>query len=331
MAFGTPFPKNLTWTIDTRSMLLFALCSLCLNAASMGVLAQNPFPTGANTLFIGNSFFGPMARRFDEIALNNGFSGHSCTVVQRGGERGSPKSLWEEPKVQAEIEGYLAAGDIDLLGMTVGPESNSETLVSDYSNWIDLALEYNPNTDILIGLPWPSDTVALGSAGIDLYSAEKEGVILQIISELRDLYPNTQIFLIHYAEAASGMRRRFDDGMLPGIDTIVGPFGTSIHTDDFGHAGDMLREIVGLVWLEILYGANVESLDYGDWDEASVTSIVGSTVEYNDRYRGGNADGPSIPTIPPTNAPPTQGGGPMSAFMRMLRNFLRQMFGGTFS
>lgn len=248
--------------------------------------AANKLANGAATLFIGNSFFIPIARKFDELAVGNGFSSHTFERFFRGGLKGTPASLYNNEENRLEITTMLAAGNIDIFGMTVGPaQQDNATAIEDYVNWFDLALGYNPDTTFFIGVPWPPGSPSLGSAGIEEFSQAVKPKVNQILSELRPLYPNNQIFLIMYDKAASWMRAQFDNGSLPGINAVIGDRETSIHRDELGHAGTMLIEAAALSWLEILYGADIGTLDYGERNMTTMISLTQNVVEYNADFR----------------------------------------------
>lgn len=108
-------------------MLKFnAFLALTLFALTSSVAADAPdkpaptFENGANCLFIGHSFFIPVARSFDKAARENGFASHQVKLVFAPGKRGSPADLWNNLRQKKQIEDVLATGKIDLMGMTVG-------------------------------------------------------------------------------------------------------------------------------------------------------------------------------------------------------------------
>ena len=85
------------------------------------VAGATPFPNGANALFIGHSFFVPISRSFDEIALSSGaFPQHRHQEVFSGGKSGTPRELWDSQQKRAAVTAILADGDIDLPGLTPG-------------------------------------------------------------------------------------------------------------------------------------------------------------------------------------------------------------------
>ena len=107
------------------------------------MVADTPNP-GFKSLFIGHSFFAPIADGFPNYVASAGIAGHSQLVVFSGGDSGQPLALWNNPTKSAEIKAYLDSGDVELFGMVY--DSNGS---EGYENWIDYALEKNPTTRLL--------------------------------------------------------------------------------------------------------------------------------------------------------------------------------------
>jgi len=222
------------------------------------------FPKGAKALFIGHSFFIPIARQCDTFVKQlNKFPNHDFQYYQQGGQKGSPIYLWNNHHDQ--IEKLLQAGDLDLFGMTVVfPEQGAKDLPASFLNdlliayqkWIDLAQSYNPNISIFIGLPWPdfpseynatSYMVKVQEGGEKLYNG--------VIRKLRDAYPTTNIYFLDYGAVAGKMRNLLHIGELSNISTMIGD-ESCLYVDKKGHGGDMLKKLAGLSWLYWLYTAD---------------------------------------------------------------------------
>ncbi|MEM9467801.1 MAG: S-layer homology domain-containing protein, partial [Actinomycetota bacterium] len=77
--------------------------------------------TGFESLFIGHSFFRPMALQMADLAPAAGFADHEQTVIFSGGASGAPLGLWNQPAKRAEIQGVLDSGTVELFGMTYHP------------------------------------------------------------------------------------------------------------------------------------------------------------------------------------------------------------------
>ena len=113
---------------------------------------------GSNMLLMGNSFFRPYAERFSELALDADFLEHRDNLVFRGGDNGTPIGLWINEDTNTEIKQILDSGNIDILGMTW--YLNEDNPISGFTEWIDYALQKNPNIKIFVSIPpidFPAD------------------------------------------------------------------------------------------------------------------------------------------------------------------------------
>ena len=174
--------------------LLLALLAVSLCAAAEPDGKADTKTKGYNCLFLGHSFFAPIASQFGQHPARCGFSGHKQTVVMHGGQNGSPGYLWncQSPDVIHARE-LLATGTVDLLGMTYFPGAGSD--VPDYRHWIDLALRYNPKTEVFIQLPWPMFR-GKTPAAYESESAKGTVIIHRTIDRLRQTYPKTTFLFI---------------------------------------------------------------------------------------------------------------------------------------
>ena len=59
---------------------------------------------GYKCLFIGHSFFSPIARRLPGLAASAAGVTHEQSVVSSGGESGTPSRLWENPQKRNQIQ-----------------------------------------------------------------------------------------------------------------------------------------------------------------------------------------------------------------------------------
>ncbi len=240
------------------------------------------FKDGGNCLFIGHSFFIPVARYFDKIASRSGFSRHQAQLVFAPGKRGSPGDLWRNSSRRKQIEDKLASGKIDLLGMTT---FSSKTAFKDYQRWIDLALKYNPNTQFFIGQCWTFGGPKRETKQYDQAIEANGDHQFKIVRELRKSYPNNLIYFINYGKIASEMKRRFSVDQLPDITKMVGRDKGALFRDGFmGHAGPMMLELSSLVWLNILYGTEIEQLKHSTY-QSDVKDITMKVIKFNQKYR----------------------------------------------
>ena len=116
--------------------------------------------TAYNSLFIGHSFFCPIGRTMEELVADAGVS-HRHQEVFSGGASGTPSALWNNAKKRKEAQKILDGGDIDLFGMPVDAMDGGGKMTTEfYEKWINYARTKNPDTIVMIGLPWlsyPSD------------------------------------------------------------------------------------------------------------------------------------------------------------------------------
>jgi hypothetical protein len=228
--------------------------------------------TGYNSLFIGHSFFRPFAEGLPFHATQAGITGHQQTVVFSGGCSGAPQALWEDDEKSQEIKQVLDGSDIDLFGMTYCGDYNT---TEGYENWINYALEKNPNTRIAIALPWldyPSLSTTENYVN-SLFSAYEEGW-KNLIFQLKALYPGVSIFSIPHGLAAAELRSLFEDGNLPDVNSLTGVSTTSLFTDFKGHAGSILKSTGRLIWLGAIYDIDLTTYAYNPGYDTDIKAIA---------------------------------------------------------
>ncbi len=235
---------------------------------------------GFDSLFIGHSFFRPMAEEMAVLAPLAGFDAHTQEVVFSGGATGSPEGLWLQDTKRANIQAELDEGDIDLFGMTYHPDYPSLT---GYVNWIDYALAANPDTIVFVAIPWITNPVNYTAAG---YAAALDvgypAVAYPLIDSLRDEYPDTTIFAIPYGLSAVELYTRYADGELDDVTELVGSNGSGVFRDGFGHADHILEDLASLVWLQAIYGVDLAAFDAGyDWT-VDLNTIASSILAEHD-------------------------------------------------
>ncbi|MEZ5382029.1 MAG: S-layer homology domain-containing protein [Microthrixaceae bacterium] len=215
--------------------------------------------TGHNSLFIGHSFFRPIADQMDDHAANLGLEDHRQTVVFSGGASGSPQALWENAGKRAEIQGVLDGGDVELFGMTYHPDYPS---VDGYENWVGYALAKNPNTRFFVAFPWGTNPGSMDAATYaSNWHAAHETISHGIIDDLRVEFPGVVFYDIPYGQAAAELYARYEAGELPDVDALVSPSGDGIFRDSFGHGDSILLDLAELVWLRAIYGIPISGYD----------------------------------------------------------------------
>jgi hypothetical protein len=256
-----------------------ALTATAADEPGKGVL----FRDGAHCLFIGHSFFVPVAKSFDRIARRNDLALHHTEMVFAGGPKGSPGALWKDDRRRKRIEQKLSTGKVDLLGMTAG---KSPDLFADYARWIDLALKHNPDTRFFIGVPWTPGGPKVKTAKFDELVDHAGEQIFEVVARLRKAYPNTTIYFLNYGKTASLMRASFDAGELDDVKKLVGRGDDALFRDGMiGHAGPMMLELSALSWLDLIYEADIAKLERTDYDASDVEHITTAVRKHNEQYR----------------------------------------------
>jgi hypothetical protein len=263
------------------------------------------FVDGANCLFAGHSFFVPIATRFDGLATDNGFSAHEAAYVFSSGATGAPELLWNDANDKDEIEGVLDDGDVELFALTaaIGPDGQSVgSEFDDYARWFDLALSYNPDTQFLIGMPWViGGPTPLFPSAADFAAANETAAAAQreTVEALRAAYPDATIHYIEYGPVASIMYDMYEKDELPDIVGLTPDPANGVPPSDalfadgvIGHGGPMMTELAALTWMELLYGADIATLDYTDY-ESDVDSIVEEVLIHNQQFQPDSGVEPS--------------------------------------
>ena len=244
-----------------------------------------PFPQGADTLFIGHSFFVPISQHFDAIvADSDAYPQHSHQSVFSGGKSGTPGELWDSRSKRQEATSILARGKTDLLAFTHGGLIGSSE--QDYQRWIDLALIYNPNTAFMIGSLWSTGGT---NNTIEQFRAETKAAadygwwMTQI---LREANPGVAFYHVAHGPMMVQMREDFEAGELEDITRLVGRKRDDdvLFTDsNLGHAGTMAKDLMALVWLHELYGTKPGAVRVR-WDTEDTARLVREVVTLNTGY-----------------------------------------------
>ncbi|MEM9280812.1 MAG: hypothetical protein AAGA96_03215 [Verrucomicrobiota bacterium] len=215
------------------------------------VILGSRLGTAKECLFIGHSFFVPVAQRFASLPAQSGIGDHRQRTVYARGAAGSPEALWKGPKA-GSIKRALQGGSIDLLGMTFHrPEDSS---FEDYQRWVEFALKHNPDTDFFIGLPWSRNGGNATAAQMQAMNQEGDRILTRIVSRLRGVYPNQRFYYLNYGKAAAELNRLFELGELMGAKRLVGAGG--VYADRTGHANNLLKDLSALLWLKSIYGVS---------------------------------------------------------------------------
>jgi len=235
---------------------------------------------GFNSLFIGHSFFIPIANTMPLHTDTAGIKYHTQTTVFSGGSKGAPEALWNDVGKSEDIRAVLDAGGVDFFAMTYHGDYPELT---GYTHWIDYALEQSPDVRIAIGLPWTPnpesyDSVTYRSATEEFHTA----TFHPLIDELRALYPNTDIYCIPYSGGAVELRDLYAAGTLDDVEALVSDSVDAIHRDALGHADDILYSVVEMIWLNAIYGVDLDSYSYDPGYNTDVKAVALKVMDEHD-------------------------------------------------
>lgn len=262
-------------------IMFFTVVCVALAAAlpANRVTAEVP-DTGFNSLFIGHSFFRPFADGMPDYSAAAGIAGHSQSVVFNGGANGAPQALWENASKRAAIQAVLDGGDVELFAMTYHP---TYPTTEGYENWINYALDKNPNTRIALALPWetnPENTAAAPYAAG--WEAAHTTTWHALVDTLRGLYPGVEIYCIPYGQSAGELRLLLAADNLPDVATSTGDAAESIYVDPLGHPGQILRDLGRLVWLNAIYDVDLSTYSYGPGYTTDLKALAESIMADHD-------------------------------------------------
>ena len=245
---------------------------------------------GYNMMMMGHSFFRPMAEQMPFHAVRSGVAGHTQTVEFSGGATGAPLALWNDAGHRANVQAVLDTGTVELFGMTYEPTSPT---TEGYELWFDYALSKNPDTKFFIGLPWadfPSN-YADAAAYANFWQTAHDGSWHLFIDQLRALYPGVEIFCIPYGQAALELRTLLEAGSLPDLTMLTGVAGDGLFRDNkgHGHEDEILYDTAELVWLNAIYGVELDEYAYDPDYITDIKAIAKSIMDEHDPdYNGPN-------------------------------------------
>lgn len=236
--------------------------------------------TGLNSLLMGHSFFDPYSRRLPGHALGAGFDDHTQSRFFSGGDSGAPQALWENASKRTAIQAVLDGGDIDLFGMTYHPQYPT---IEGYRNWVNYALQKNPDTRFFIGMPWAPVPGSTSSEDYENFWHQYHPAVAHaFIDTLRAENPGVDFYCIPYGQSAVELRSLFSAGNLPDVNTLVSSSGEGIFRDNFGHADPILVALGELVWLRAIYGVDLSTYAYDPGYDTDLKAIAQSIMDDHD-------------------------------------------------
>ena len=276
------------------NLLITSLIFILLSCSKDDEISQTPETQGYNMLLIGNSFFKPYANNLSEVALDAGFEDHNSTLVFRGGDNGRPINFWNDSDSDAHqvIKATLDQGNIDYFGMTAGYDlDNIDDPFEGQREWINYALQNNPNIKIFIAIPvidypayWNERAEEFGFNTIDEFYDYFVNVLVNqtMINQLRTEFPSTSIFSIPTGWSTIKLAQMYQENLLLDTITIFGPKPTSLFTDQKGHQGQIAIETGTLVWLQSIYNIDLTTNTYETGFNTDLHDIAKQVTDSHD-------------------------------------------------
>jgi len=268
--------------------------------ATMSILYEHA--AAYNSLFIGHSFFRPIAEKMPALASAAGLN-HSQAIVFSGGASGAPLALWNSDSMRDEIQSILDWGNITLFGMTFDRTAEGCEL------WINSSLSKNPNLNtFMIGLPWldyPTEYDTDSYTSVVRNAAQTNWT--DFLEELRGKYPNVTIIDNPYGLSVVELRILQSAGSVPDVTAMTGLAATSLFTDYKGHGGDILKDTASLVWLDRIYHVGCGDPAIAALFTGYMTDVCSVAASLLGAYDAGSVCGSSAcytaPPRPPTSPP----------------------------
>ena len=238
----------------------------------------------------GHSLVAPALGPLEQVAKLAGYDGHLQVRQISGGASGSPRALWQQPDERQTVKRALATGKCDVLTMGSHLKGSS---AEDFSRWIELAVEHNPDIRIYIMDAWPFLRELLwrkgkkaNDADADLQNYEQRknqftGLIRDTAEELNKKYPG-KVHVIPIGDAMFTLVRRQLTDDLPGVDAVYVPGNkgkdsgdrrVGLYRDSI-HPTPPVAVLEGYVYYACLYKKNPATLPKGLYPDARLDRIL---------------------------------------------------------
>lgn len=248
---------------------------------------------GLNGLYMGHSFFNPVAQELVNRIPDSTIVDHRAYIVAAGGIHGSPKYLWDAPAKREQGLEHLEAGGVDVLALTYhSPETSS---LRDYKRWMDVAVRKNPDIRLVLGLPWGSYIHDADLAQLSEMDAKMNLFFEQVIEPLRVAYPNNQIVFCPYGLGVNELVRRLLQEDLPGVKYVMHPdpaaraaskrSGEQLVNDPIGHGGELVIRLSSLIMLSVIYDYDLSLLSPQKIEKLPEIDLVAIAEEIVQRIR----------------------------------------------
>lgn len=255
---------------------------------------------------MGHSFFRPGVEDLEVLAPYAGYDRHNQYRHAAGGHNGDPGSIWRDVGENEGPKAEIKKGGVELLALTSYNENDGDSDYEDYVQWIDFTLQYNADTldTMVIMAPWDSYKLYLNYSDYRARMDEVADIHNTLVQQLRAAYPDLTILHVPVGEAMVRLWKLFDDGLLgPEVEGVWKLNDRDyLQTDNIGHAGYVLEDAAGLVWMQSIYPeTDIRTLNnpptyQKNWtyDLRQLAYEVWADESYAHRY----SDGPVTPTAP---------------------------------
>lgn len=224
---------------------------------------------GVNGLYMGHSFFIPVARRLLEVIPDTRVVNHTAYLVMSGGQGGSPKRLWDQESKRTAGQKYLDTGKVEWMLMTYYSTDNSS--VEHYSKWFDYAVAKNPNITFMVSIPWEKSLFKADEETLNGIDKRIQNLFDELIVPLRKKYPKNKILFCPYGLTVYELINRLNAGKLPGVKYILDPNRRTraatylkkeqLLNDELGHGGILVSRLSALVWLQTIYDYDLSTIE----------------------------------------------------------------------
>ncbi len=262
----------------------------------------------SQSILLGHSFFRPASEEILELVDPTGHSRHTQIRHIAGGTNGDVGALWRDIPAGTGIKAEIEAGGVELFGVAWSPDADDNEL-EDFTQWIDLVLQYNSNTmdTVFIHSSWVPNSVFGTVVGARLAQNNWNQKIDTLVSQLRTAYPDLTILHMPAGEIMLRLWDLAEQGLLgPEIHGVMedGNPEYFLQFDSTGHAGWIMVDAMGLMWHKVLYpGYDIRTIQdpatfkfKKDWtyDISQLVHDIYEDVSLAHRYN----DTPPVPTAP---------------------------------
>ena len=176
--------------------------------------------------------------------------------------------------------------------MTAGYDlDNTDDPFEGQREWINYALQNNPNIKIFIAIPvidypayWNERAEEFGFNTIDEFYDYFVNVLVNqtMINQLRTEFPSTSIFTIPTGWSTIKLAQMYEENLLLDTITVFGPKPTSLFTDQKGHQGQIGIEAGTLVWLQSIYNIDLGTNTYETGFNTDLHEIAKQVTDSHD-------------------------------------------------